>query len=252
MLRRWRRHRHLSQLDLAGLAAVSQRHLSHIETGKARPSPEMVQHLAEVMEVPLRDRNALLLAAGHAPRYTETPLDAPEMQDVRRAISLLLSSHEPYPAIVVDRHWNLIDANDGASRLTSRLIEPSSAAVTDPPNVMRLIFHPEGLRSVIANWHELAPAMATRVRRDAAARPEDRELQNLAREALSYPGVPDTGPAAAPGLIVPVHYRRGEFEVRLFSTLATLGSPLDVTLEELSIELFFPADAASVAALESL
>lgn len=251
-MRRWRRHRDLSQLALSGKAGVSQRHLSYLETGKARPSPEMIIHLSEAMAIPLRDRNTLLMAAGHAPYYSATGLDDESMGEVRAAIDLMLASHEPYPAFVVDHRWNLVQSNDAARRLTALLIDPASPAVTDPLNVMRLTFHPEGLRSTIVNWDELWPSLASRVRRDAAARAEDDELRRLAAEVFSYVDMPASGAPRSPGLVVPVHYRSGSIELRLFSTIATIGSPLDVTLDELAIEFLFPADGETTHALRTL
>lgn len=236
------------------MAAVSQRHLSHLETGKSRPSREMVLHLAEALDIPLRDRNALLLAAGLAPAYSETPIDDPEMGQVRRGLDLMLEAHLPYPAIVIDRHWNLLDANPVASSLVSKLVDPDSPALTFPLNVMRLTFDPRGLRPSISNWDVLGPALAARVRREADAAPEDTELGALADEISTELGqsLPTVDPADTPDLLVPVHYQRGDLGLRLFSTIASLGSPLDVTLSELSIELFFPADEPTGMQLERL
>ena len=254
LLRRWREHRHLSQLELSSIAAVSQRHLSHVETGKSRPSREMVLHLAETLDVPLRDRNALLLAAGLAPAYSETSLDDPATAQVRRGLNMMLEAHSPFPAVIVDRHWNLLQANPAATTLVGSLVDAGSAALTAPLNVMRLTFHPQGLRSAIVNWNVLGPALAARVRREADASPEDDELVSLATELAGQldPGLHVADPSATPDLLVPVHYRNDDIELRLFTTIAHLGSPLDVTLAELSIELFYPADDTSADVLKKL
>lgn len=214
----------------------------------------MVLHLAETLHIPLRDRNALLLAAGLAPAYSQTSLDDPASSQVRHGLTMMLEAHSPYPAVIIDRHWNLLQANPAAGALVSSLVDPDSPALTVPLNVMRLTFHPEGLRSAIVNWEVLGPALAARVRREADASPEDKELVSLAAELSSEidRGLPVVDPAATPDLLVPVHYRNEDLELRLFSTIANLGSPLDVTLAELSIELFFPADEHSARGLEKL
>lgn len=245
LLRRWREHRHLSQLELSSVAAVSQRHLSHLETGKARPSKEMLLHLADTLDIPLRDRNALMLAAGLAPAYSQTGLNDPAMGQVRHGLELMLQSHMPYPAIIIDRHWNLLDSNHAATTLVAMLVDVQSPALTVPLNVMRLVFHPEGLRPAIVNWEVLGPSLAARVRREADSSPEDKQLTALAEDLTSALDHKPIEPAPTGDLLVPVHYRRGDLELRLFSTIARIGSPLDITLAELSLELFFPADTAS-------
>lgn len=255
-LRRWRAHRRFSQLALSAAAEVSQRHLSYLETGKARPSREMVIHLATVLELPLRETNQLLVAAGFAPEYPETSLDAPAMARIRTVLDLILSAHEPYPAIVVDRRWNVVGANRAASRLLNMLIETASPLANEPPNVARLTFHPRGLRTVTVNWATTAAVALARLDHECASRPGDSDLEALQREVVAYPGVAElrtpTRPPRADDLLLPVHYRVDGFEARLFTTLATIGAPYDVTLEELRIETFFPIDAESDAALHQL
>jgi hypothetical protein len=195
----------------------------------------------------------MLAAAGFAPAFRHSALDDPALTQVRAAIVMLLESHRPYPALVIDHHWNLVDANPPAAAMVGLMTDPSSPAVTDPLNVMRLVLHPEGLRRHIANWDELAPSLAARVRRDAQAAPEDATLQQLAAELLAFVDAPGTvDPGTHPDLVVPVHYRLGDVDVRMFSTLASIGSPMDVTVSELEIELFFPADAASAETLRTL
>ncbi len=254
-LRTWRQRRRLSQLSLSADAGVSQRHLSFLETGKARPSREMVVHLATVLEVPLRERNSLLVSAGYAPLYPETGLDEPAMSQVRHVLEFLLDSHEPYPAIVVDRRWDVVMANDAAGRLTAALVGAASPPVGSAVNMMRLALHPDGLRAVTVNWPEVATTVMDRLRREAADRPTDEVLQAMVAEAESYPDVaslPRKLAVSGDDLLVPIHYRTDGVELRLFGTIATLGAAYDVTVEELRLETFFPADAASEAELRRL
>jgi transcriptional regulator with XRE-family HTH domain len=251
LLREWRRRRRLSQLDLALEAGVSARHLSFVETGRSRPSREMVLHLAEQLDVPLRDRNQLLLAAGFAPAFGERGLDAPELEPVRDAIGLVLEGHEPYPAVVVDRWWDLVAANRSVALFTAgvapHLLEP-------PVNVLRLALHPEGTAPRIANLGQLREHLLDRLRRHVALTADDR-LVVLQRELEGYPAPagedPGGAPPAAPEIAVPLRLRPadGGEELRFFSTIATFGTAVDVTVAELAIEAFFPADRATAAAL---
>ena len=242
LLRDWRTRRNLSQLDLASAAGVSARHLSFIETGRARPSREMVLHLAEELDVPLRERNTLLVAAGFAPVYRERRIDAPEMEPVRDAIDALLQSHEPYPAIVVDRLWNLVSANS----MSWVLVEGVHPDLLEPPlNVLRVTLHPKGLAPRIRNLDEVSAHTLTRLRRQYHLT-GDQDMADLYDELSSYPGLSTDMPPAeieGPGAVVlPVVYEaRGE-ELALFSTVATFGTAVDITLAELMIESFFPAD----------
>ena len=241
LLRAWRMRRRLSQLELAADAEVSTRHLSFIETGRAKPSREMVIHLAEHLDVPLRERNALLLAAGFAPAYEARPLDAPEMESVREAIELVLEGHEPYPAVAVDRYWNLVMAN----RPAMLLIEGIPAELLGPPtNVYRLSFHPDGLPPRIVNFGEYATHLLARLRHDVAVS-GDAELAALLREVEAYPTVGTLGVVtpARGSVVLPMRVRHPAGELALFSTIATFGTPVDVTVAELAIETFFPADA---------
>jgi transcriptional regulator with XRE-family HTH domain len=250
LLRDWRQRRRLSQLDLAGEAAVSARHLSFVETGRSRPSRELILHLAEHLRVPLRERNSLLLAAGYAPSYRQTPLDDAAMAPVREAVELILRGHEPFPAVAVDRHWNLVAANTPAFTLMAdgvdqRLLEP-------PVNVMRIALHPDALGPRIVNFAQYAAHLVDRLRREADAY-GDRDLADLADELCSYPGVAGSeSPAAtAAELFVPLALRVDDDVFTFFSTLATFGTARDITIEELAIESFFPADAATAAALRT-
>lgn len=255
-LRHWRTVRRFSQLDLAAEAAVSQRHLSFIETGKSRPSREMVVHLATVLELPLRTRNELLVAAGFAPLYSETSLDEPAMDQVRTVLEFVLRAHEPNPAIVADRRWNVVASNAAAARLIVALTDPATLPVGDALNLAVLAFHPDGLRRVTANWEVTAASLLERLEREVADRAGDEVLAEVLRQVLGYPGVADLRrqPRLPTGadLLVPIHYRTDRLELRLFSTFATIGAPYDVTLEELRIETFFPADAQSAAELQRM
>jgi transcriptional regulator with XRE-family HTH domain len=246
LLRDWRQRRRRSQLDLALDAGVSTRHLSFVETGRSRPSPEMVLNLAEQLEVPLRDRNHLLLAAGYAPRFGERSLDDPEMTPVREALDLVLRGHEPYPAAVVDRWWEMVAANSGIALLTEgvapELLEP-------PVNVMRVALHPDGMAPRIVNLGEWRAHMLERLRHQVAVT-GDAALGALHEEVSGYPG-PDGGHAADAGIFVPLVLRAGDRELRFFSTLATFGTAVDITVAELAIESFFPADAATAQALRA-
>jgi transcriptional regulator with XRE-family HTH domain len=252
LLRDWRQRRRLSQLDLAGEAAVSARHLSFVETGRSKPSPELVMHLAEHLDVPLRERNTLLLAAGYAPRYPQTPLDASEMAPVRDALDVILAGHQPFPAMVVDRHWNLVTANDSALTLLSDGLAPE---LLEPPvNVIRASLHPDGMASRIVNFGPWATHLVDRIRREAEATGDPR-LADLHAELCSYPGVAgsETVPDTVSRLFMPLVLRMSDgSDLSFFSTVATFGTARDVTVEELSIESFFPADEATAAALRAL
>lgn len=244
LLRYWRGARNMSQLAVATEAEVSTRHVSFIETGKSTPSRDMVLLLAEVLEVPLRDRNALLQAAGYAPQYRETSLGAPELQPIRRSIEFMLEHHNPYPAVLVDRHWNMQMQNHAAAALLPHFVADPSAFVP-PINVMRMVFHPAGLRPFIVNWNELASSLVQRLHAEAVLT-TDEGLHALLDELLSAEGVPDNWRvpdySADHPVIIPTHVRRDDLELRLFSAITTLGTPLDITLQELRIETFFAAD----------
>jgi transcriptional regulator with XRE-family HTH domain len=239
LLREWRRRRHLSQLELALEAGVSARHVSFVETGRSRPSAEMVLHLAEQLEVPLRDRNQLLLAAGYAPRFGERSLDEPEMEPVREAIDLVLKAHDPYAAAVVDRAWNLVAANDGIGLLTKgaapELLEP-------PANALRIALHPDGMAPRILNLGEWRAHLLARLARQAAVT-GDEDLTALYEELSAYPGPPaDDSAGADLGIFVPLRLRAGNGELAFLSTVTTFGTAVDITVAELSIEAFLPAD----------
>ncbi|WP_131742419.1 helix-turn-helix domain-containing protein [Actinomadura roseirufa] len=246
-LRAWRQRRRLSQLELASESGVSTRHLSFVETGRSAPSREMVLRLAEHLDVPLRDRNLLLVSAGYAPVFGETPIEEPRMDAVRAAIRQVLAGHEPYPAVVVDRFWNLIDANAAAGLFTAG----APAELLEPPlNVLRLSMHPDGMARHILNLAEWRAHMIDRVRRHVALT-ADASLAQLYRELRSFPG--DVGEAMAPpaghDVFVPLRMRIDGTELSFFSTIATFGTPIDVTVAELAIESFYPADETTTAFL---
>jgi transcriptional regulator with XRE-family HTH domain len=254
-LREWRTRRGLSQLALAVDADVSARHLSFVETGRAQPSREMVLLLTRALDIPLRDRNELLSAAGYAPVYRATDLEAPALEQARRALEFLLRQQEPYPAILIDRHWNILQANGGTARLVEAFLDPSATTELGL-NAMRLMFHPRGFRPHIVNWEAMAAALIQWLHRDALSGLADAETHRILEELLAYPGVPrhwrrlDLDASTDPFL--PIEFRRGDLELRCFSMLTTLGTPHDITLQELRIESFFPADAATEAAARRL
>jgi transcriptional regulator with XRE-family HTH domain len=244
LLRSWRTRRNLSQLELALNAAVSARHVSFLETGRSRPSREMVIRLAEELEVPLRERNALLLAAGYAPVYSERPLNAPEMGAVKQALDRFLRAHEPYPAVIVDRYHNLLAANDALDLL----LDGVAADLLEPPaNGMRLALHPRGMAPRTLNLPEWSAHLLQRVRREAHVT-GDPKLAELYDEMASYPGVrvtPADTEVQPADIVLPLRLldTDGESELAFFSTLSTFGTAADITLSELAIEAFYPANA---------
>lgn len=250
LLRDWRQRRRLSQLDVASEAAVSARHLSFVETGRSRPSRELVLHLAEHLEVPLRERNSLLLAAGYAPHFPQTPLEADEMTPVRQALDTILAGHLPFPATVVDRHWNLVSANQTALGVLTEGV--ADELMAPPANAMRIAVHPRGLAPRIVNFDEWSAHIIDQLRREAQLY-GDPQLVELHDELVTYPGV-STAPRstdAADRLFVPLVLRSRDGELAFFSTVATFGTARDVTVEELAIESFFPADHHTAAVLRA-
>jgi transcriptional regulator with XRE-family HTH domain len=251
LLKRWRGQRRLSQMELALEAEVSTRHLSFVETGRSKPSRDMVVKLAEHLDVPLRERNELLLAAGYAPAYPESDLDDDQMAQVREVVQRLLAAHEPYPAVAVDRHWELLDGNAGMPLITAGV----AAHLLEPPiNALRLSLHPEGMAPRIANLGEWRGHLLGRLRREVAAT-QDPQLASLLSELLSYPGDDPSAEPDLPGpgeIVVPLRLRHEAGELAFMSTVTTFGTPLDITVSELSIEAFFPADDHTAAVLRAL
>jgi transcriptional regulator with XRE-family HTH domain len=250
LLKQWRERRRLSQLDLAVAAGISTRHLSFVETGRATPSRETVLRLAEQLDLPLRERNQLLLAAGYAPVYRETELDSPRMAAVRAAVRQVLTGHEPYPAMAVDRCWNVVDANASIALFTTGV---SEALLTPPANALRVSLHPEGLASRIVNLGEWRAHLFGRLRRQITLT-ADPALAALERELRAYPctqPVPASDLPEADAVVFPLRIRHGDRELAFFSTVTTFGTPLDVTVAELAIEAFFPADAHTARVLHA-
>ncbi|MCP3976341.1 MAG: helix-turn-helix transcriptional regulator [bacterium] len=255
-LRDWRTSRHFSQLDLAASAGVSQRHISFLETGRAQPSREMVIHLAATLEVPLRQRNDLLDSAGFAPAYRQRGPDDEQLIQVQGTLARLLDAHHPYPAYIVDRLWNLIAANAIATQLIAIALPPTADPSEVQGNVMRLMFHPAGIRDSVANWEAVAGVLLRRLARDVAERPGDTELANLFAEARGYTdpehvGFSESAPQADE-LLVPIVLMTPLGNLETFTTIATIGAAHDVTLEELRIETLLPATADAEAILRQL
>jgi len=248
LLRRWRAGHRLTQEQLAAEAEISTRHLSYLERGKARPSREMVLVLASVLDLELRDRNLLLGCAGFAAVYPNSPLESLQMAPIRRAIDLMFAQQEPFGAVLVDRLWNVLETNRGAARLLHTFWPRPPNDPRIATNLLRATLHPEGLRPALVNWTEAAAFLLERLERGCALYPHDDERQALRRELLGYPGVAELRPVGVPITGHPVltsHLKNGTAELRLFTTLTTLGTPLDVTAQELTIENYFPADPDS-------
>ena len=258
MLRTWRRRRGASQLALALQSGVSQRHVSFLESGRARPSREMVVQLTSALDVPLRQRNAMLLAAGFAPAYRETNLTAPELLPVRKAIDHILKRQEPYPAVVIDRLWNLIQGNDAANAFTVFLFEgpPPPPPPGKPPNLLQWLLDPKALRPKIANWEEVARHLVSTTYAEILADGGEPRALAFIEEIMAYPDVPASFRKLRfeerPQPVLTVDYVVGGKALSVFTTIATLGTPQDVTLQEVRIESFFPADDRSDALFRSL
>ncbi|WP_211254608.1 helix-turn-helix transcriptional regulator [Cellulomonas cellasea] len=246
LLRDWRRRRRLSQLELSIEAEVSTRHLSFVETGRARPSRTMILRLADHLDVPLRERNALLLAAGLAPAYSALALDDAGMAPVREAVDLVLRGFEPYPAAVIDRRWNLVAANRSADVLTAGAAEH---LLGPPLNVLRLSLHPDGMAPRVVNLPQWRSHLLHRLAHDVR-QTGDPELERLHEELSALPGGRDASPPT--GIAVPLRLRHGDTELAFLSTVTTFGSALDLTAAELSIEAFLPADARTASAVREL
>lgn len=258
LLRHWRLQRRLTQLEFAGNAEISTKHLSFLETGRAQPSREMVLRLAELLEVPLRERNSFLIAAGFAPIFPERPLDDPALSMARRAVDMVLKGHEPYPAVAVDRHWNLVAANNAV-----HLFSADPAFLQGTVNVYRLTLHPQGFASKIVNFLEWRSHALARLRQQAWVS-SDPVLQQLYREVSEYPlpdgcasedssdSMHDAPTLSACDFVVPVKFRTVHGILSFFSTVTMFGTPVEITLSELAIESFYPADAATAEALRAM
>lgn len=244
LLKRWRSVRRLSQLELALEANVSVRHLSYVETGKSQASRQMIVRLAEALDMPLRERNVLLAAAGYAPMFPETEVGAPALSPMRRAIDLILQHQEPYPAFLLDRRWETLATNRAAERIVTFLRGGSAHT-----NMLRQFFDPQDLRANVVNWEEVAGDLLRHLHDVVASAPSDAKARALLDEVLRYPGVSsqwrERELGAAPTPLLTVVFRKDDQRLRFFSTIATFGAPHDVTLEELRVECAFPADEAT-------
>ncbi|WP_376984760.1 helix-turn-helix domain-containing protein [Bosea sp. R86505] len=256
LIRDWRQQRRLSQLELALEAEISQKHLSFVESGRSQPSRDMVLLLAEHLGVPLRERNTLLLAAGYAPVYLERALEDPALQAAKAAVDLVLTGHEPYPALAVDRHWTLLAANAAVAPLLA--LVGDADLLRPPTNVLRLALHPGGLAPATVNFDEWRAHLLARLRQQVRLA-ADPVLADLLAEFLAYPATPVSSAASAvsapvmePAIAVPLRLRVGEAVLSFISTTTVFGTPVDITLSELALETFFPADAATGQALRAM
>jgi transcriptional regulator with XRE-family HTH domain len=243
LLREWRALLRYSQFDLALRADISARHLSYIETGKAQASRSMLARLADVLGMPLRERNSLMMAAGYAPQYPETPLDTPSLDMMRRAMDLIVAQQEPYPAFVMNRHWDVLKVNDGAIRINQLVM---SGKQSRHGNILHQVFDPDDIRPFIVNWEEVAAKFLRHLHQEIAASPTDEKAQALLEEVLRYPGVPESwrqrDVTTAPSPILTMSFRSKLGELRFFETITTFATPRNVTLDEVRIECAFPAD----------
>jgi transcriptional regulator with XRE-family HTH domain len=243
LVRYWRRVRSMSQLDLAAAAATTPRYMRFVETGRSQPSREMVLRLAVALDVPLRDRNGLLVAAGFAPIYPQHELDHPAIAQVMAALDQMLQRHEPYPAVVMDRRWDVVRVNPGAARLFAGLCAPDP--LPTPANVLRLMLEPGPVRSAVRNWDEVAPSLLERARREAVGGVIDLATAELVQRLRTGP---DAAVFAAPRSIAPlvpvidIEFSHGDGTLRWFSIISTIGTPVDITAQELRLEAFFPSD----------
>jgi transcriptional regulator with XRE-family HTH domain len=250
LLREWRQRRRMSQLDFAVEAEISSKHLSFLETGRAQPSREMVLHLAELLDVPLRERNSLLIAAGFAPMFKEHALNDPALQPAREAVDLVLRGHEPYPAVAVDRHWHLVAANNPANAFMAGV---APTLLTPPLNVLRITLHPDGMAPRIVNLAEWRSHLLARLRHQIEVS-ADAVLVELLKELSEYPAPAHAAERAASAVpfAVPFRLATDAGVLSFISTITVFGTPVDVTLSELALESFFPADPATAAALRRL
>jgi len=249
LLRQWRQLRGASQLSLATEAGVSTRHLSYMETGRSVPSREMVLRLAEALEIPLRERNTLLAAAGYASVYRESQLESPELGPVSRVVDFLLEQHAPFPAIAMDRCWNILRMNSATGIVLGSFAGGGAPFLETPLNLLKIMLHPEGVQPYVVNFQEIAYELLTGLHRAAQRSGDAPELLALYQELVALPGVegrvPLPDPTRLPVMILPLHLKKDDVELRLFSAITILASPQDVTVEELRIESLMPADPAT-------
>jgi transcriptional regulator with XRE-family HTH domain len=243
ILRQWRGSRGKTQLDLSFDSGISQKHISFVESGRSTPSRQTLLDLAQALEIPLREQNTLLLAAGYAPVHSQDPLDAPAMTSITKALKRMLHQHEPFPAIVMDRHWNVLMTNDASPRFFDCFIDMS--ARPEPRNLLHLMFDPEGMRPFIANWKTMARSLLARVHREALGRVIDAGTRHLLDELAKYPDVaPEWRNPSTDDVLpmIPLSFRKGGVTLNYFSMITTVGTPQTVTAEEMRLESMFPAD----------
>jgi transcriptional regulator with XRE-family HTH domain len=241
LLRYWRQQRGKSQLDLSLDAGVSQRHISFVESGRSVPSRELLLTLSQTLEIPLRERNVLLLASGYAPVYSESGWDAPEMAVVRKAIDRVLAQQEPHPALVMDRYWYVLKTNEAAPRFFGSFIDLAKHA--KPRNLLHLMLDPEGMRPFVENWEEVAAGLLQRVHRETVGHAVDKKTIELLNDLKKYPGVKELGPPRkSQGPVVPVTFVKAKERFSYFSLISTVGTPQCVTAQELRIECMFPVE----------
>ncbi len=242
LLRYWRQERGKSQLDLSMDTGISQRHLSFVESGRSAPSRDFLSTISDALNIPLRERNVLLLASGYAPQYREQSMDAGQMEIVTRAIDRMLQQHEPHPAVVLDRYWNVVRTNQAAPRFFGAFVDLE--ARPKPRNLLDLMFDPAGMRPFVEDWDKVAAGLLQRVRREAVGQVLDAELQNLLKRLREYPGVTGLKRSLAPqSPVLPIVFRRGSQRFAYFSLITTVGTPQCITAQELRVECMFPADA---------
>lgn len=253
LLRQWRSSRRWSQLDLALEAGVSTRHLSYVETGKSQPSRDMIERLCGALGMPLRERNRLLRAAGYADHYAETPIDAPELQRIQRAVEFILAQQEPYPAFVLNRYWDIVQANAAAQRVNGFLL---GGRASPHSNMLRHVFDPQDLRAVLVNWEEVAGDLLHHLHQAVSARPDDARARALLDEVQAAPGVPanwrQSNDERGPSPLLTTCFARDGVSLRFFSSITVFATPRDVTLDELRIECCFPMNEATAEFCRSL
>jgi transcriptional regulator with XRE-family HTH domain len=242
LLRYWRQERGKSQLDLSMDAGISQRHLSFVESGRSSPSRDFLSIVSDALNIPLRERNVLLLASGFAPQYNEQSMDAEQMAIVTQAIDRMLHRHEPHPALVLDRHWYIVRTNQAAPRFFGSFIDLERRP--KPRNLLDLMFDPAGIRPFVEEWEKVAAGLLQRVRREAVGQVLDAELEKLLKRLREYPGVTGLKPSLAPqSPVLPIVFRRGNQRLSYFSLITTVGTPQCITAQELRVECMFPTDA---------
>ncbi|GGG66792.1 helix-turn-helix domain-containing protein [Edaphobacter dinghuensis] len=244
LLRYWRQERGKSQLDLSLDTGISQRHVSFVESGRSTPSRDFLSTVSDALNIPLRERNVLLLASGYAPQYSEQSMDDEQMAIVTSAVDRMLQQHEPHPALVLDRHWNVLRRNEAATRFFGSFVDLE--AWPKPRNLLELMFDPAGVRPFVEEWEKVAAGLLQRVRREAVGQVLDVELQRLLKRLQEYPEVEGLKPPpAAQSAVLPIVFRRGEERFSYFSLITTVGTPQCITAQELRVECMFPSHIAS-------